>query len=85
MTSDTMQSVQNPARALAHAGTHAKNLAGDALHSVARALDEGRANCAAQLDSGRAAVVGYVREKPFTTIGIAALGGIILGLLLFRR
>jgi ElaB/YqjD/DUF883 family membrane-anchored ribosome-binding protein len=85
MNTESIESGRTPAQAWSNAATHARNLAGDALHSVTQALDQGRANCAAQLDSGRDAVVDYVRAKPLTTIGIAALAGIALGLLLFRR
>jgi ElaB/YqjD/DUF883 family membrane-anchored ribosome-binding protein len=85
MSTETLEAGPTPARALAGAAAHARTLAGDALQSVVKAIDQGRANCAAQLDSGRVVVVDYVREKPFTSIGVAALAGVIVGLLLFRR
>jgi ElaB/YqjD/DUF883 family membrane-anchored ribosome-binding protein len=85
MNTQKLESGRTPAQALAGAAAHAKSLAGDALDSVTRAIEQGRASSAAQLDAGREAVVGYVREKPFTSIGVAALAGILLGLLVFRR
>jgi ElaB/YqjD/DUF883 family membrane-anchored ribosome-binding protein len=84
MTIETIKA-SAPAQALANATNHAKAMAGDALQTVSQAIDKGRASAAAQLDAGREAVVVYVREKPLTTLGIAALVGVVVGLLLFRR
>jgi len=85
MSTQTLDKSVSPSRALGNAARHARAFAGDALQTVGKALDEGRARAGEQLDAGRQAVVGYVNEKPFTTIGIAALAGIVIGLLLFRR
>jgi ElaB/YqjD/DUF883 family membrane-anchored ribosome-binding protein len=89
MNSRILESAHNPARALADAASQARALAGNALHSVGAAIDQGRARGAAQFDAGRDAAVDYVREKPLATVaaaaGIAALVGLVIGLLLFRR
>lgn len=85
MNTQTLEKSISPARALDNAAKHARTLAGDALQTVSKVLDDGRARAGEQIDAGRQAVVGYMNEKPFTTIGIAALAGIVVGLLLFRR
>jgi ElaB/YqjD/DUF883 family membrane-anchored ribosome-binding protein len=53
--------------------------------SVSRLFGRGKEVATEQLDSSREAVVGYARENPLRSIGLAALVGVALGIVFFRR
>jgi len=74
-----------PSAALSHAVDDVKSGIGEVAQSVSDAFSRRKAQYAEQLDTGRAAVTDYARENPMRTIGVAALAGIALGVLFFRR
>lgn len=73
------------AKAIGAAAADAKASVGAALHTVLDAVAKGKTACVEQFDAKAAAVTDYAKENPYRTIGVAALAGIALGLLLFRR
>jgi ElaB/YqjD/DUF883 family membrane-anchored ribosome-binding protein len=73
------------AKAIGAAAADAKASVGEALHSVLDAVAKGKTVAAEQFEAKTAAVVDYAKENPYRTVGIAALAGIAIGLLLFRR
>jgi ElaB/YqjD/DUF883 family membrane-anchored ribosome-binding protein len=86
----------SPAAALSHAAEGVSSGFGQAVDSVksgfgevsqslADAFTRRKSQAIDQLDAGRSAVTDYARENPMRTIGVAALAGIALGILFFRR
>jgi ElaB/YqjD/DUF883 family membrane-anchored ribosome-binding protein len=75
----------SPADAISDAMDDVKSSLGNVAQSLSGAFDKSRSVAADQFDAGRAAVTGYARENPMRTIGVAALAGIALGVLFFRR
>jgi ElaB/YqjD/DUF883 family membrane-anchored ribosome-binding protein len=74
-----------PSVALSQAVDGVKSGIGEVAQSVSDAFSRRKSQYAEQLDTGRAAVTEYARENPMRTIGVAALAGIALGVLFFRR
>ena len=79
------KNIASPTEAISGAVEDVKSSFGNVAQSIASALDQRKAAAAQQFDAGRAAVTGYARDNPMRTIGVAALAGIALGVLFFRR
>lgn len=73
------------AKAIGAAAKDAKESVGEALHTVLDVVNKGKAAAIEQFDAKAAMVTDYAKENPYRTIGVAALAGIAIGLLLFRR
>lgn len=74
-----------PTEAISEAMDNVKSSFGTVADSLSGAFDRSRSAAGDQFDAGRDAVVSYARENPMRTIGVAALAGIALGVLFFRR
>jgi ElaB/YqjD/DUF883 family membrane-anchored ribosome-binding protein len=74
-----------PTEAISDAMDNMKSSFGTVADSLSGAFDRGRNAAGEQFDASRDAVAGYARENPMRTIGVAALAGIALGVLFFRR
>ena len=81
----SLDSSSTPRETLSNAVADVKTTVGDVAHSITDAFNRSKTTAAEQLDSGRAAVTDYTRANPLRTIGVAALAGIALGVLFFRR
>lgn len=77
--------VASPTEAISDAVDNVKSSFGTVAQSLSTAFDRSKSAAGDQLDAGREAVVSYTRENPMRTVGIAALAGIALGVLFFRR
>lgn len=75
----------SPSAALSHAVDGVKSGFGEVAQSLTDAFTRGKSQAIDQFDAGRGAVTDYARENPMRTIGVAALAGIALGILFFRR
>jgi len=81
----TTKQLESPSSAISHALGDVKTGFSDAAQSLSDAFSRSKATAIDQFDTGRAAVTDYARENPMRTIGVAALAGIALGVLFFRR
>lgn len=81
----TTQKITSPTEAISGAVDDVKSSLGNVAQSFASALDKRKSAAIDQIDAGREAVTGYARENPMRTVGLAALAGIALGVLFFRR
>ncbi|HEX4326740.1 MAG TPA: hypothetical protein VH105_07955 [Burkholderiales bacterium] len=79
------KNIASPTEAISGAVDDVKSSFGNVAQSIAGAFDQRKAAAAEQFDAGRAAVTDYARSNPMRTIGVAALAGIALGVLFFRR
>jgi len=75
----------SPSAALSHAVDSVKSGFDEVSQSLSGAFARGKSQAIDQFDAGRTAVTDYARENPMRTIGVAALAGIALGILFFRR
>jgi ElaB/YqjD/DUF883 family membrane-anchored ribosome-binding protein len=75
----------SPSAAISNAVEGVKSGFGEVAQSLSDAFSRGKSQAIDQFDAGREAVTGYARENPMRTIGLAALAGIALGILFFRR
>jgi len=75
----------NPSAALSNAVDQVKSGFSEVAQSVTEAFSRGKESAVEQFDTGREAVTGYARENPLRAIGVAALAGIALGIIFFRR
>jgi ElaB/YqjD/DUF883 family membrane-anchored ribosome-binding protein len=57
----------------------------DAVESTRRAVTSGAAQVRRQAGEALAAGDDYVRAQPWQAVGAAALAGLVIGLLIFRR
>ena len=81
----TTQKIASPTEAISGAVDDVKSSLGNVAQSIATAFDKRKSATIDQIDAGRDAVTGYARENPMRTVGLAALAGIALGVLFFRR
>ncbi|MDB5803402.1 MAG: hypothetical protein JWN73_724 [Betaproteobacteria bacterium] len=81
----TTQKINSPTEAISGAVNDVKSSFGNVAQSLAGAFDKRKSAAIDQIDAGREAVTGYARENPMRTVGLAALVGIALGIVFFRR
>jgi ElaB/YqjD/DUF883 family membrane-anchored ribosome-binding protein len=79
------KNIASPTEAISGAVDDVKGSLGNVAQSLASAFDKRKSAAVDQFDAGREAVTGYARENPMRTVGLAALAGIALGVLFFRR
>lgn len=79
------KTLETPTEALATAVTDVKSSFSHVADSLADAFNQRKAAAAEEFDARRAAVVDYARENPMRTVGVAAVIGLAIGVLFFRR
>ena len=79
------QTLENPKDAIVHAVGDVRSSVGDAAQTISKAFMRSKDDMIGQVDAQREAVVGYMRNNPGRSVGIAAVVGLAIGLLMFRR